>query len=1266
MNPVKRLPRSVHGPLRSSVLMFDLPRVVEELVNNSLDAGAAKVSVFVNVRTCYIKVEDDGRGISRDELVILGEKRATSKSALLDDIKVGSHGLGSEGDMMISLSDISIVEIRTKARGKPNAYCKIIKGSRCLFLGIDDQREDVGTTVVVRDLFYNQPVRRRYMQSSTQKVIHCVKKVIVRAALVHPQVSFKLIDIDREDELLNTVPASSPLPLVSSMFGDVSCSLREVGFSDDILMLTGYISRPGEVFSTKVLQYLYVNLRFVSKGPIHNLLNNLASTVMCSSALHSVDHLLQGRKKRKIQANPAFILNLHCPFSLYGIHSEPSKTIVEFKDWEKILTFFEEAARHHWQQHLAPPQQGNSFPQQNHRPRTCKAQDEETSIRDTTKGVSFMKKRSSCQIQQNSPQTQMTIPLGFNSEDTDVSQDHERSKNDLNNFFRNSESCQFEIDKIKESSPLQIFKESAENLLDSTYHNITCMDIDSYKGFSNCLLQNNVISDPVPQFVDEHDMLNSCSKYMCSKEVGNSSEAAASDATSPKFQDAKITYQQVEFSPPFCSLLSKSGTKSTNGYSLMKNMNYGSPYYSRHSESNCSIDWSRSDLSCEDIDLMISGYNIKHLNYRSTFPCEIVDVSIPSFPTVRKCQTIRHPYVSSSDLISPYSFGHDCLSSSQGFDIGLGEWAISPHYEIPGLCAWPTRSTVEEFGPKNRSPSESKLMPFEGYENWPCQKSECKDECLSLTQDSSTVLFPRERCMATKLDWNFSPSPMSKTHSFQLADDMDSENVCSFPTVAKLDWNHSQNPLRKTYSFCPKDDMVFDNICLSGKVNDDISCFSIGTLDCNYMEDKPKWDAVQKDSVKVGNLQDAQEFQSKRLPLNYMERSRSQSAPPFYRGKCKFSVLGCPTTVAVKKSSSPFSKKSIGDLSHPYASQPLLQPFASEDCLQDSIEPSSEKINIYDVRYRCPDNAINDIQEDSTSVLVKWRPGVYQTKDGGSSQKSFQQADDILDISSGLLHFTGDSLVPELIDKNCLHDARVLLQLDNKYIPVMASGNLMVIDQHAADERIRLEELRRKVLSDEGREITYLDSEEELVLPEMGFQLLHKYAEKIKAWGWIFNSQSQLPELFQKNLNHFKRNQCGVTLVAVPCILGINLTIKDLLEYIEQLVETDGSSSLPPSVLRILNSKACRGAIMFGDSLLPSECSLIVEELKATSLCFQCAHGRPTMAPLLNISALHEQLEKLKFNNGGANEAWHGLRHHPRSIHHAQMLLDSSNRFCGG
>ncbi|RRT68839.1 hypothetical protein GW17_00030688 [Ensete ventricosum] len=73
MQNIKRLPRNVHGTLRSGVVMFDLPRVVEELVNNSLDANPTKVSVFVNVRTCYIKIEDDGCGITRDELVTLGE-----------------------------------------------------------------------------------------------------------------------------------------------------------------------------------------------------------------------------------------------------------------------------------------------------------------------------------------------------------------------------------------------------------------------------------------------------------------------------------------------------------------------------------------------------------------------------------------------------------------------------------------------------------------------------------------------------------------------------------------------------------------------------------------------------------------------------------------------------------------------------------------------------------------------------------------------------------------------------------------------------------------------------------------------------------------------------------------------------------------------------------------------------------------------------------------------------------------------------------------
>ncbi|KAG6387679.1 hypothetical protein SASPL_152871 [Salvia splendens] len=184
---------------------------------------------------------------------------------------------------------------------------------------------------------------------------------------------------------------------------------------------------------------------------------------------------------------------------------------------------------------------------------------------------------------------------------------------------------------------------------------------------------------------------------------------------------------------------------------------------------------------------------------------------------------------------------------------------------------------------------------------------------------------------------------------------------------------------------------------------------------------------------------------------------------------------------------------------------------------------------------------------------------------GNSSSDIKRNQDGILNIFSDSLQLDGASLVPKSVERACLENAKVLEQVDKKFIAIVAGKTLAIIDQHAADERIKLEELRSKVLSGEMKTIKYLDSEHELVLPEIGLKFLYK----------------------------------------VPCIFGVVLNDIDLLEFLQQLADTDGSSTIPPSVHRVLNSKACRGAIMFGDTLLPSECSLIVDELKQTSLCFQ-------------------------------------------------------------
>ncbi|XP_058098603.1 DNA mismatch repair protein MLH3 isoform X10 [Magnolia sinica] len=754
MRSIKHLPRAVHSSLRSSVVLFDFTRVVEELIFNSLDAGATKVYVSINIGACYVKVEDDGCGISRDGLVLLGEKYATSKLQFLDEMDAGIESLGFRGVALGSLSDVSLLEIITKARGRSNGYRKIIKGCKCLFLGIDDHRQDVGTTVIVRDLFYNQPVRRRCMQSSPKKVLHLVKKCVLRTALVCPQVSFKVIDVENENELLCTIPSLSPLPLLTSWFGnEVSSSLHEVNFSEGVLKLSGYLSGHSDTFSTKTFQYVYINSRFVCKGPIHKMINNMAASSECSLALWKGESELQNRRRHKMQAYIAYMLNLCCPQSSYDLTFEPSKTIVEFKDWPPILSFIEQAVRHFWRR----------------------------------------------------------IPSHF------LQEPHDR---------KNGVPAKGEMWK-EDENPASLFQ----------------VTVCEFK-----------------------DSLQPCLK--------------------PNLADNSRT--------------------------------------------------------CPRTSLEEKSYNTDNLTR---------------------------------------------MQGSKGFD---------------------------------------------------------------------------------------------KSQSIEL-----------YKTNA-------------------------------------------------------------------------------------------------------------------------------------------LEEFLSSDL------------------------------ENSKVTLTKWRDGGPHPTDGDKSSNLAGHEDGILDISSGLLHLSGGSLQPESIHKDCLQSAKVLLQLDKKFIPVVAGGILAIIDQHAADERIRLEELRRKVLSGEGKTVVHLDSEQELILPEIGFQLLQTYAEQIRNWGWICNIHSQGLGSFSKNLNLLHRQPFIATLAAVPCILGINLSDKDLVEFLQQLAETDGSSTTPPAVLRILNFKACRGAIMFGDSLLPSECSLIVEELKETSLCFQCAHGRPTTVPIVNLEALHKQLAKLGLQNGGSTEQWHGLQRHRPTLERAKRRLSSA------
>ncbi|KAL6601611.1 hypothetical protein ACP70R_044831 [Stipagrostis hirtigluma subsp. patula] len=1193
MKTIKRLPKNVHSSLRSSTVLSDLPRVVEELIYNSIDANASKIDIEVNVRGCYVKVEDDGCGITRDELVLLGEKYATSK--FHNTMELSSRTFGLNGEALASLSDISVVE-----------------GSKCLHLGIDDQREFVGTTVIVRELFYNQPVRRKQMQSSERKELHHVKKCVLQIALVHPQVSLRLIDTDSEDELLYTTPSSSPLALISNSFGDnVSSCLHEIAISDQDWVLSGHISGPTDLFCTK---YLYINSRFVSRNQIHNMINNLAASFQSSMTKRDEEIGVQSRKRQKADVYPAYLLNLSCPTSSYDLHFEPTKTIVEFKDWQTVLFFLEQTVTNHWKKRTLQS------------PKVKAADGASVPLKKDVKSSLGHLKHHTVQSKEDYADLQ-SIQQKDAVRVTSIDMDATAALKDLQCFSFDMEPS---IRHICFSERITNASQRNDNVSSIDYkidHKQThCAENGSYWWLEDGPFQ-----------LEEDDL--------------------RVNPTDRKRRRTEGIYHEYVYSGNF----GKSAAVPIEGFLTCDEESGLIPEI--EIQEPCSRALSRPNrMTCDfvqnqtNVDIPISGwdgFNVEFdkLNKDCVLGQATETITDISYPEMLRC----------SD-----KFYHDnsICSTSSGFCTVLKRCSTSKKL---GTAAGCLEDLEADAVTRINFPDIHAML-----DNDFMDRSSAKNTVRHFSHPFSLIDTPGSHAKtgfklhsrSNKIFGCWSTEDMDSDFRFTSASFSNDLSIICEGTENLDNFDNEIQPLSYLNNYCStadqlvsEDDLITWKSKCDARLTIDISPERSASR-CHLNVPSSQMANGRKITEDLLNQQNFRCNQRSRPSKGC--RSRSHSAPPFYRGKQKFYRLNellSKSTKDICNNDLEDTAPTPLDISGMNATQPIPETGSSE--FPDLDFSSNAYVKM------CED-ACSDELEDSTAQITKWRDDSGQHTALELPHGPLGCYDDVLSISSGTLHISCSSLVPEYVDKNCFEEARVLLQLDKKFIPVVSGEMILLVDQHAADERIRLEELRSKVLSEEGRAVTYLDSEEELSLPETGFQLFQKYAEQIQKWGWIINSRSNSSESFKKNMNIMRRHVRLVTLVAVPCILGVNLTGKDLMEFIHQLDETDGSSAIPQAVLRILNSKACRGAIMFGDSLLPSECSLIIEELKATSLCFQCAHGRPTTVPIVNVSSLHDELARLKMLNGKQAETWHGLAHQGPSLERAQARLKQLRRLRRG
>ncbi|XP_068646651.1 DNA mismatch repair protein MLH3 [Aristolochia californica] len=1195
MKSIKHLPRCVHSSLRSSVVLFNLTRVVEELIINSLHAGSSKIHVFLGVEASYIKVEDDGYGISRDGLVLLGEKYATSKLNSLVAEETGIESLVCRGETLRSLSDISLLEVITKARGRPNGYRKVIKGCKSLFLGIDDHRKDVGTTVIVHDLFYNQPVRRKCMRSSPKKLLHSVRKCVLQTALVHPQVSFIVTDIESESELFRTQPSLSPLPLLSTAFGnEVSCSLHEINISEEALTLSGYLSGPAVSFSTKAFQFVYINSRFVSNGTIHKLLNTMATSSFGSLTSLKGEPEFQNAKRHKTQAYPAFLLNLCCPPSSYELTYEPSKMVVEFKDWLPILSFIEQAVRRLW--------------------------------RSTSKN--FLQREPDV-YEHNVPKDELWMKDPFNSDlfaSSEIQKD--RSKSIHSQTCNSERLCTDSLQKPVRDSFSSFQKNHSRALTNPSFLELT-PGLDAFhvkRGQMEGPVSKTNFSNPKIDFYpfEDHFMSELMEPQVAKakENVLGSRQDQFNETNSCLLRQSLATdeFKYKEIPRVRKSLFSSNHISGEDLLVGSTPFNQGLEIQFGNLEDG--TNWDTDDYG---IDLLNEDCSRKSLGYFARKPSATSQIFSP---VMRKCSRSANIDVVCNDFSKHQAAGsvaHNHLL------IEIAEKECSVKSTRPGL-----HSRSPPFACSDLFNGEDLPQRYETGGSMCSQKSfrhfidaEEGDELFNCDFDQGKTMG----CANTRIFVKKFFSPESIMHDFFRPGAHPSKPISGEISLCRkvADGMHDFSG-RGAYSNEP----ISGEISLSEKVTDGINWLDIDDRAINHFQ------SSSSTFVKMvhDNMNDEKEMQIGYHLSSPNIRLRSFSAPPQYKGRRKFYSI-CSVTNHELRASSTCGPLETDD---------------SHTCARGGGK--MERSHRAQLAKTIPDCITSELEYSGASVS-KWRNGEPQASVEHKLHTSTVHEVDVLDISTGLLHLSGGSLVPESINKDFLESPKVLQQLDKKFIPVISEGTLGIIDQHAADERIRLEELREKVLSGEERKVSYLDTEKELVLPDLTFQLLQSYAEQIETWGWICKTHAQGSGSFAKNLNVLCRKPFAVTLVAVPCILGINLSEQDLIDFLEQLLETDGSSTTPPAVIRILNFKSCRGAIMFGDSLLHSECALMVEELKKTSLCFQCAHGRPTTVPIVNLEVLHKQIAKLRTQCGNENNQWHGLQLHKPTFQRAKLRLES-------
>ncbi|KAM6275128.1 DNA mismatch repair protein Mlh3 isoform 1-T1 [Porphyrio hochstetteri] len=345
---IKRLVEDVRVRLRSGVTINSLGQCVEELVLNSIDAKATCVAIRVDLEAFKVQVVDNGSGMGRQDLNAMGKRYFTSKCSSVGDLE-NLMFYGFRGEAVASITNMaSVVEVSSKTSRTAKTFVKLFHNGQALEVcEAELSRPSAGTTVTVCNLFHQLPVRRKCMDPVLE--FERVRQKVEAISLMHPSVSLSL----RNDISCSMVLQLPKTRDIYSRFCQIyglgrSQKLREINHKSGGFEISGYISTEGHY--NKNMQFLYVNRRLVLKTRLHKLIDFLLrkESVICKAKSGPTSRQTSsspGRHRCGPELYGIFILNVTCAYSDYDVCLEPAKTLIEFQNWDVLLTCIEEGVK---------------------------------------------------------------------------------------------------------------------------------------------------------------------------------------------------------------------------------------------------------------------------------------------------------------------------------------------------------------------------------------------------------------------------------------------------------------------------------------------------------------------------------------------------------------------------------------------------------------------------------------------------------------------------------------------------------------------------------------------------------------------------------------------------------------------------------------------------------------------------------------------------------------------------------------------------------